>query len=116
MGAIDQAKAHFSTFKTIECEVPEWGKKNDKGKFEPLIIYSGPVTLMDRAVCIEKAGGENLKFFAYLLIRMGKDKDGNKLFHPGDKADLMHKVDSNIVIRVGKEILRVDEQEDMEKK
>ena len=112
MGVLDNAVNHFEAQERIEYEVPEWG--NDKNT--PLIIYADPVTLADRSICFEKAGGTNLTFYIYLIIRMAKDKDGKQLFKAGDKATLLYKVDPDVVQRVGTAIARADSFDDLEKK
>lgn len=111
MSVLQKAKDHFAGMERLEIEVPEWGTEN-----KPLKIFSNPVTLKDRKICLQKAGGENLEFFAYLLIRMAEDEKGEKLFKAGDKADLIYRVDSRVLIRLGAQILRAEEEEDLAKK
>ncbi len=107
---IERAKAHFAQEGPKEIEVPEWGDENG-----PLIIYSSPMTLQDRDVCLEQAGGPNLKFHLYAIIRKAKDADGNPIFTKADKSDLLYKVDPSVLIRVGAEIVGTTSVEGMEK-
>lgn len=107
---LKKAIDHFAGQEKLKIEVPEWG--DDKG---PAIFFSAPMTLADRNFCIEKAGGANLKFHVYSIIRMLKNEDGTPVFKGGEAYDLQTKVDPTVLLRIGQQILRAPSVEDMEK-
>lgn len=111
MAAIDAAKAHFKLYGVRKIEVAEWA--NEDGS--PTIIYSHPMTLMDRQKVsgyTEKLGvGEAL---AMTLILKARDAENKPMFTIGDKHALMHNVDPNVLSRVVNEISRALNAEDAE--
>lgn len=109
MGVLDKAIEHFESQERIKIVVPEWGDEND-----PLVFFSDRVTLADRSECFEKAGGINLTFYVYLIIKKAINENGQRIFSIGDKANFMRKVDPNVVQRIGLEIARITEPEEID--
>jgi hypothetical protein len=93
----DRIKAHFEALGTREIPVPEWG----------VTIYSTPVTLTERTKIYagSNKGEVDAEVLAKILITKAQDKDGRKLFTLEDKAVLMQKTASDVLIRVASEIL-----------
>lgn len=110
MDILENARKHFDQGRQ-SMDVPEWGD----GK-NPAVIYWDPVTLMDRNDAVEKAGGANLKFHAYMVIRKAKDADGNRIFKDVEASDFFYKVDPGVVVRISNSMLNVADVEGMEKK
>ena len=94
--AIDRIKAHFESLGTREIVVPEWG----------FTIYTSPVTPTERSRIYAGIKGENdyEVLFRVLLIK-AKDREGKPLFSLEDKASILQRCDSSILIRVAAEII-----------
>ncbi len=94
--ATDRIRAHFQALGVREIIVPEWGST----------IYSTPVTLAERHRIYANAKSENdYEVLAKILITKAQDKDGKPLFTAEDRAVLLQKADSAVLIRVAAEIM-----------
>lgn len=92
----DRIKAHFESLGTREIVVPEWG----------LTIYSSPVTTAERHRIYSGSKGDNdYEVLAKILITKAKDREGKPLFTLEDKAVLLQRADSSVLIRVSAEIM-----------
>jgi len=111
LNILENAKKQFDSQNQQSIEVPEWGDDNG-----PAIIYWDRVTLADRNVSIEKAGGANLIFYAHLIVRKAKDKNNNLLFKPANAVDFIYDIDPEITLRIGQTMLGTANVDNMEKK
>jgi len=94
--ALDRIKSHFEALGVREIIVPEWG----------FSIFSTPVTVAERHKIYSGSKGENdYEVLVKILITKAQDKDGKKLFGLEDKAVLLQKADSAVMIRVASEIM-----------
>lgn len=94
--AISKITSHFEALGTRVIEVPEWG----------LTIYSTPVTVAERNRIYSKGGGDNdFELLVRILIEKARNEKGEKLFTIADKAVLIQKADSSVLIRVATEIM-----------
>ena len=95
----NRIKTHFEAIGRREIVVPEWD----------LTIYSTPVTLAEKSRIYAGTKDDNdYEICARVLLVKAQDKDGNKLFTLEDKAVLLQKADSNVLIRVAHDILSSD--------
>ena len=61
-------------------------------------FYSKPVTLAQRARAQKTAGNDNPTDFALqLLVMLAQDENGQKLFGPGDVAELRNELPASVV-------------------
>jgi capsid protein len=67
----------------------------DGSEFE---FYSAPVTLAERARAQKQAGNDDAVSFALqLLVSKAVDENGQKLFAPGEIAELRHELPAAVV-------------------
>jgi hypothetical protein len=94
--ALDRIKSHFDSLGVREIIVPEWG----------FSVFSTPVTVFERHRIYNGSKGENdYEVLVKILITKAQDKDGKKLFGLEDKAALLQRADSAVLIRVAAEIM-----------
>jgi hypothetical protein len=95
----DRIRQHFEALGTREIPVPEWG----------ISIYATPVTAAERTKIYAGAKGENdyEVLFKVLLVK-ARDREGRPLFTLEDKAVLLQKADSSVLIRVAAAIMNAD--------
>jgi small-conductance mechanosensitive channel len=92
----DRIKAHFQALGTREIPVPEW----------ETTLYTTPVTLAERHRIYAGVRSENdYEVLAKILIAKARDKDGRPMFTLEDRAVLLQKADSAVLIRVAAEIM-----------
>jgi len=95
MAVIDRIKAHFAGLKPEFIEVPEWGDENG-----PLVIYARRRSLeITSAIgnAMDKGSGHGI---VETLIQLAVDQDGNKLFKPADRLELMKCAEKDVAQRV----------------
>ena len=94
--ATDKIREHFNAMGVREIIVNEW----------ELTIYATPVTLSERQRIYSRSKGDNdYEVLAAILIAKAQDKDGTKMFTIEDKAVLLQRADSAVLIRVAAEIM-----------
>lgn len=94
--ALAKIAAHFDAIGTRKIEVPEWG----------LDIYTSPVTLAERTRIYAGTKGDNdYDLLVRILITKARDAEGKPMFTLADKATLLQRADSNVLIRVAAEIM-----------
>ena len=106
-GALDHAKAHFSSLDRQRIDVPEWGAPG-----KPLIIYWTPATMQERRNIFktdeEGRAPDGGMVYVRALLQKAQGENGKRLFDGvTDEADLLHKVDPMVVERVGMAILNL---------
>jgi hypothetical protein len=111
MKAIENAKRHFDSLGIKKIEVPEWG---DEG--QPLIIYAKPLTLAEMSRLQKYAKDNDVELMAHCIIQKALDENMEKIFDLGDKHDLMHHVDKDVLARVAGDIMTSITVEEQEKK
>ncbi len=95
---LERAKAHFKTRRETDMDyidVPEWGE-GDK----PLRIFWRPMNLAENNQIFKYAKNGDLEAMAQTLIVRALDEDGNRLFRPVHKTELMKHVDAKIIERI----------------
>ncbi len=94
---LSRITSHFESLGVREITVPEWD----------CMFYVTPVTVAERQrIYGGKASGDNdFELLVRILIEKARDKAGNKVFTIADKAALMQKADSAVIVRVAGEIL-----------
>jgi len=93
---LSKVTAHFESLGTREINVPEWDT----------VIYAEPVTVAERQRIFAGSKGENdYGVLVKILIEKARDKDGAKIFTLADKATLLQRADSSVVIRVAADIM-----------
>jgi hypothetical protein len=76
-------------------------------------FYSKPVTLAQRARAQKTAGNDNPTDFALqLLVMLAQDENGQRLFNPGDVAELRNELPANVVENLMLQLLQDAEPED----
>lgn len=76
-------------------------------------FYSKPVTLAQRARAQKTAGNDNPTDFALqLLVMLAQDENGQKLFSPGDIAELRNELPANVVEGLMLQLLQDAEPEE----
>jgi len=76
-------------------------------------FYSKPVTLAQRARAQKTAGNDNPADFALqLLVMLAQDENGQKLFSPGDIAELRNELPANVVEGLMLQLLQDAEPEE----
>ena len=76
-------------------------------------FYSKPVTLAQRARAQKTAGNDNPTDFALqLLVMLAQDENGQKLFSPGDVAELRNELPANVVEGLMLQLLQDAEPEE----
>lgn len=94
--ALSKIAAHFDAIGTRKIEVPEWG----------LDIYTSPVTIAERTRIYSGTKGDNdYELLVRILIAKARDAEGKPLFTLADKATLLQRADSNVLIRVAADIM-----------
>lgn len=94
--ALAKIAAHFDAIGTRKIEVPEWG----------LDIYTSPVTIAERTRIYAGTKGDNdYDLLVRILITKARDAEGKAMFTVADKATLLQRADSNVLIRVAAEIM-----------
>ena len=94
--ALTKIAAHFDAIGTRKIEVPEWN----------LEIFTSPVTLAERTRIYAGTKGDNdYELLVRILITKARDAEGKPLFTLADKATLLQRADSNVLIRVAAEIM-----------
>lgn len=94
--AAEKIKQHFGSMGRRSLAVPEWG----------LTLWWTPVTLADRHKIYAGSKSENdYKVLAEILLVKAENEDGSKMFTPDDRAALLQKTDSEIMIRVAATIM-----------
>lgn len=94
MGIVDNIKKHFDERSHDPIEVPEWN----------VTIYHNPITVEERRRVLAR-GKDGLSPDSGLihvrsLIRLARDKDGNRLFDDTDEKHLLHHADPDVCARV----------------
>lgn len=104
MSVLDRAKAHFSSLERHRLEIPEWG---DPGS--PLVVTWSPLTMEERRRIYkpDKAGKtpDGTVVIVRAIILKACDAEGKRLFSEMDEPDLMHRVDPDVMARLGGQIL-----------
>ena len=103
--AIESVKDHYKSLGIKKVDVPEWN----------LTIYAKPLTLSEMSK-MRKVSDNELELMAQCLLIKCIDENGEKIFNQGDKHDLMHNADQDVLARVAGEIMKVDPIEKHEKK
>lgn len=94
--ALAKIAAHFDAIGTRKIVVPEWN----------LEIFTSPVTLAERSrIYADNRGDNDYGTLVKILITKARDADGKPLFTLADKATLLQRADSNVLIRVAAEIM-----------
>ena len=76
-------------------------------------FYSKPVTLAQRARAQKTAGNDNPTDFALqLLVMLAQDENGQKLFGPGDVAELRNELPASVVEGLMLQLLQDAEPEE----
>ena len=76
-------------------------------------FWSRPITLAQRARAQKQAGSDDATTFALNLLAMvATDQDGQKLFQPGELAELRNELPATVVEKLLLQLLADDEQED----
>ena len=76
-------------------------------------FYSKPVTLAQRAKAQKTAGNDNPTDFALqLLVMLAQDENGQKLFGPGDVAELRNELPASVVENLMLQLLQDAEPEE----
>ncbi|KQW62861.1 MULTISPECIES: hypothetical protein [unclassified Ensifer] len=103
MSIIDQAKSHFSATASSHIDVPEWGQAG-----KPLRIFHRRMTVAQRRrIWRDESGATvdgNIAIVRAVLFQ-AVDRQGKRLFDDMDEHALTHEVDSEVVARVGAQIL-----------
>lgn len=103
MSVISQAKKHFSGAPMSHIDVPEWGQGG-----KPLRIFHRKLTVQQRRRIWRAEDGSNVDgnvAVARAVLFQSLDAKGARLFDDMDEHALLHEVDSDIVARVGAQIL-----------
>ncbi len=96
---LERAKQHFAAKLSGEMgcvEVPEWSEDPNN----PLKIYWRPMSLADRNKIYKYVQEGSLESMAEMLILRARDADGNRLFRPVHKTELMRHVDPDVISRI----------------
>ena len=84
----------------------------DDSEFE---FYSAPITLAQRARAQKQAGNDNATDFALqLLVMMAQDENGQKMFAPGEMAELRNELPASVVEALMLQLLQDAEPEEDE--
>jgi len=82
----------------------------DDSEFE---FYSAPITLAQRARAQKQAGNDNATDFALqLLVMMAQDENGQKMFAPGEIAELRNELPASVVEALMLQLLQDAEPEE----
>lgn len=110
MKAIERARTHYERLaaQPKKIAVPEWALEG-----EEFFLYATPLTLNERAK-ISRFGKNPQEMAAELLILKAVDSDSKPLFSKEEKFDLMRGVSSDVVGRITREILGIDDEEILE--
>ena len=109
---IERARLHFKADEPRRIEVPEWGESDKK----PLVLFTAPITLADKKQLHTRYKDGGLQeMYVHALILKARTADGKPAFDVGDKRDLMHASDPDVVERIAQQILHVADQEDAAK-
>ena len=83
----------------------------DGSEFE---YFSTPVTLAQRARAQKQAGNDDAVSFALqLLVMMAQDENGQKLFAPGEIAELRNELPASVVEALMLQLLQDAEPEEV---
>lgn len=107
---LEAAKQHLSDADLVEIEVPEWGPDGEEGA--PLLLYSSPLTLAERRKADRMNKNDDAGRLVDIVIMKAKKGDGEKAFTRLEKQDLLRSVDSEVLVRICKEIARSDADDD----
>lgn len=101
MALLDQAKAHFAALERKSHDVPEWGAT----------VWWAPLTIAERRRIYAPEASGKASDGALHCVRAiwlkAQDKNGKALFTQMDEPDLLHRVDSSVVARLGMMILGI---------
>jgi hypothetical protein len=93
---LSRITAHFDSLGVREIAIPEWD----------LTIYCTPISVAERTRIYKGQRDDNdYETVVNILLVKAKDKDGKPIFTIADKATLLQKADSGVVIRVAAEIM-----------
>ncbi len=110
MRAIDRATAHFRSLGTLSLHVPEWSEEGEEFR-----VYWTPLTIGERAKLFKDGASVNLATYVDLIVMKALDAQGQPLFTLEDKPRLRNTVSSDVVMRIGLEMLKAPSVEDAEK-
>ncbi len=84
----------------------------DGSEFE---FFSPPITLAQRSKAQKLAGNDNASDFAIqLLVMLAQDENGQRMFSPGDVAELKNELPASVVETLMLQLLQDAEGEDDE--
>lgn len=94
--ALAKITAHFDAIGTRKISVPEW----------QLDFYVTPVTIAERSrIYAGSKGDDDYEVLVKVLITKARDAEGKPIFTLADKATLLQRADSAVVIRIAYEIM-----------
>lgn len=106
---LERAKGHYLA-KISEPKlilVPEWGDEN--GPFE---IYSRPMNLKEQSRILRKYQEDSTEALVETLIVRARDKNGEPIFKPVHRTELMREVDSDVIGRIVSEMNAEDDSQE----
>lgn len=110
MGILDIAQAHFAAMGGQKIEVPEWG-----GPDGPLALTFNPLSLRARQIITKRAGGNDARMAALVVILHARNSEGALLFE--DSAEVLatfeNKMDPQVIARIAAAILQTTEETDL---
>lgn len=104
-----QVSAHFRSLSPRVIEVPEWGATPS----EPLVIHGIPMNVAAAEKIFAAGKGSSFDMFVEALIRLAHDAKGDPLFTISDRPMLRRVGAKEIVERVGLELLKSREGDDL---
>jgi hypothetical protein len=93
---LEEIIAQTSTDQLMELYVPEWDK----------VIFFKKLNLQERSLIGKQAKGDYFEIAARTLIFAARDEEGKKLFQVSDLKNIMLKLDADVVLEVGGQILQ----------
>lgn len=102
-GILDKARAHFRAKldgEMLSCEVPEWG----------LTVFWKPLNLKQQNKIYKHLADKSLIALVETLIIRARNIDGDLLFKPIDKTELMTSVDPGVINRIVEAMGEEDEE------
>lgn len=103
MTILEQAVAHFKAGREQleKLSVPEWSENGTAAT----IYFKPTMSLMERGRIMKAFNSDNPALaLAEVLVIRALDEQGNKLFRPSDKAQLVREVDEEIIARIVNEM------------